>query len=137
MPASSTVSSNISGAYDLIKTGSGTLVLGGLNNTYVGQTNINAGIVQLTTVAAETTASTLGLPTGSVVVSAGATLQVSPAAATTFTSKQVVINGLGSGNGSGTRGHRHGLDSGHPALWHRCALRTLPHSPAFGPATSS
>src|ERR1019366_7602682 len=60
-------------------------------NTYTGQTNINAGIVQITT------ASALGVPTGNAVVASGATLQLNPGAATTFLSKQILLSGQGMG----------------------------------------
>src|SRR5207248_7492 len=69
-------------------------------NTYTGQTNINAGIVQLASlgnVAASAGPNTLGAVTGSVVVAAGATLQLNPGAATTYVSKQLILNGPGLG----------------------------------------
>ena len=91
----------ISGAADLTKIGGGTLVLGG-PNSYTGQTNINAGIVQLSTASANNTTNSpiitpLGASTGSVVVASGATLQLNPLFAATFASKQLVLNGTGMG----------------------------------------
>ena len=85
-----TVNSNISGTFDLTKTGSGTLVLSGLNSVYTGQTNINAGIVSLTT------ATALGATTGSAIVASGATLQLN-GATLTYAGKQAVLSGQGMG----------------------------------------
>ena len=95
------VNGAISGAADLTKIGGGTLVLGG-PSSYTGQTNINAGIVQLTTASANNTTNSpiitpLGAVTGSVVVASGATLQLNPLYAATFASKQLVLNGTGLG----------------------------------------
>ena len=95
------VNGAISGAADLTKNGGGTLVLAG-TNTYTGQTNINAGIVQLTTASANNTTNSpiitpLGAVTGSVIVTSGATLQLNPLFAATFASKPLVLNGTGMG----------------------------------------
>ena len=54
----------------IVKGGSGTLALSG-NNTYTGQTNINAGIVSITN------PNSLGTTAGATIIASGATLSIS------------------------------------------------------------
>ena len=83
----------ITGGGNLTKLGQGTLVLN-QNNTFVGNTVVSAGIVNVQN------ANGLGLPTvagGSVTVSSGASLQLQ----TTVSGKTVSLNGTGFGNTAG------------------------------------
>ena len=112
-----TLSGGISGAADVSKNGGGTLVLAG-TSTYTGQTNINAGIVQLTVPTTQNNTnsnviSPLGAVTGSAVVANNATLQLNTTFAgaqsnnnyntsVTYASKTLVLTGAGLGlNSSG------------------------------------
>ncbi len=90
---------SIGGVGDLTKVGGGTLALTG-TNTYLGQTNITNGIVQV-----NTSAFALGSVAGSTVVNAGATLQITgtapintsnnPGTGFVFGAETLVLNGTG------------------------------------------
>jgi autotransporter-associated beta strand protein len=82
-----TASGVISGPGDLTKLAGGTLTLTA-TNTYLGQTNINNGVLQ-----ASTASAALGAIIGTVVVNSGATLQTTTG--TTFGAKTLILNGTG------------------------------------------
>src|SRR5262249_55884498 len=85
-----TVGGQISGTADLNKTGGGTLVLNAANS-FTGQANVNAGILTLGSIGANNGATTAGGVAGSIAVTSGATLQLSPGAGTTYVGKQLIL----------------------------------------------
>ena len=81
----------ISGSINLTKTGSGTLLLSA-NNTYTGQTNINAGIISITD------NNSLGSTDGATIVADGASLSISN---DITSAENITISGTGiSSNGA-------------------------------------
>src|SRR5262249_35451325 len=85
-----TITGVISGPGDLNKVGVGTVVLGTGANTYTGQTNVNAGVLNVQA------AASLGLAGANVTVTNGTTLQVQ--GAITIPGKALTLNGAGFGN---------------------------------------
>ncbi len=93
-----TISGLLSGNGQLVKNGTGTLILSNINNTYSGGTNINNGTLQVGAATPGVTlpgpyASVFGL--GDVNLNNAATLQGTPGTATAY-----VINGNFNANGS-------------------------------------
>ena len=89
--SSTNYTGTIDGSINLTKTGSGTLLLSA-NNTYTGQTNINAGTISITN------NNSLGTTAGATIIASGASLSIS----NNITSPEnITINGTGiSSNGA-------------------------------------
>jgi len=91
-----TANGGISGAFDLTKSGSGTLILGG-NNGYSGVTAISAGVLR----AAHNNA--LGSTTSGVTISSGAALELSGGISVPSGEAITTLSGTGIANGGALR----------------------------------